>query len=302
MRGALPGLCLGLVALCLPLRGAAELYRWVDAEGRLHVTDDLSHVPPEVRRTFGAGAAEEGEEAGAPSGAGWNEIRPVGPPPAARAAPAGAAASTAGESARRHTIPVGRAGLEIDVLATLNGHTQSPFKVDTGATLNTIPRRLVEELGIPTGSSSPTTLVRGISGQPILVPLVTLDEVRIGDAAVRHVEMAVLDTLEYGLLGMPFFNHFRVRLDPGAGTLTLEELDLNAVEGVYGGYGEDYWRSRFRMIRAQLEAIHRRRDRVPSEYTGIHERLRRAESHWREQYEQLELRASRAGVPRAWRE
>jgi predicted aspartyl protease len=199
-------------------------------------------------------------------------------------------------------ISVERGGLELSVTALLDGRLRAPFKVDTGATINTIPRHVVDELGLAVDEETPLIAVAGISGQPQLVPVVVLGEVRLGEAAVENVEAAVLDTLEYGLLGMPFFNHFRVEVDPSAGRLTLEELPAGSIEGLHGGYPEDYWRGRFRMVRAQLEQIALARERLPDHFGEFHERLDTAERYWQEQELELEDRASRAGVPRAWRE
>jgi hypothetical protein len=142
----------------------------------------------------------------------------------------------------------------------------------------------------------------GISGEPLLVPLVTVQDVALGGARVENVEFAVLDTLPYGLLGMPFFNHFRVQTDPARGLLTLEEIDLQEVDGVYGGYDQSYWRARFAMIREQIRRIEAYHERIPAEYAGIRERTRSAADYWRDQYELLDLRATQAGVPQAWRE
>ena len=49
---------LGLVLLLiLPTWSSAEIYRWTDAEGRVHFTQDLSQVPPAHRARAEAGAA-----------------------------------------------------------------------------------------------------------------------------------------------------------------------------------------------------------------------------------------------------
>ena len=47
MRTAL-GLGFALL-LALPSWSSAEIYRWTDAEGRVHFTQDLSQVPPDHR-------------------------------------------------------------------------------------------------------------------------------------------------------------------------------------------------------------------------------------------------------------
>jgi len=276
------------VAMLLPVAADAQLYQWTDAEGRLHVTDDLSRVPPRQRPLAEQPRATD---------ANWNQIAPA---PDREAEAKGSAASSG--RGTRHVIPVARAGLELSVYATLNGRTRARFTVDTGASVNTIPRKVVEELGIPIDETTPVTAVAGISGRPVLVPVVTVGRVSLRNASVENVEMAVLDTMDYGLLGMPYFNNFKVAVDPSQGILALEEIDLDAIEGVYGGYGERYWRTRFAMMRGMLEQIETYRQDVPTTHTGILEKLDKAERYWRGQYEELEAKASRAQVPRAWRD
>lgn len=306
MRWGRVGVGLGLVVALASAAPASELYRWVDASGRLHVTDDLAQVPPEIRAEVEAGVSRPSPAPAAPAAS--DATAPAAPPaapapqaeaPRPAAAPAPAKATRA---ARRHVIEVERGGLELAVTALLDGRVRANFKVDTGATINTIPRRVIDELGVAIDESTPLIAVTGISGKPQLVPVVVIGEVRLGDAAVENVEAAVLDTLDYGLLGMPFFNHFRVEVDPSAGRLTLEELEPGSIEGQHGGYPEDYWRGRFAMIRAQLEQIDAARERLPEHFGEFHERLDAAERYWQEQELDLEERASRAGVPRAWRE
>jgi predicted aspartyl protease len=282
-------LALGLSLLLAPAGAAEELYRWVDDQGQIHMTDDLSRVPASQR------ALVELEGTHRVDRSIWNEVDSS--PAAAAAAPA----SDAGR-AKRHVVPVARAGLELSVRATLNGRLAAGFKVDTGASLNTLPRSVARELGLDVGKSAPQTVVMGISGEPLLVPVVTVRDVDLGGARVEDVEFAVLDTLPYGLLGMPFFNHFRVQIDPAQGRLTLDEIDLQEIDGVYGGYDRSYWQARFAMIREQIRRIDAYHDRVPEEYTTVRERTQSAADYWRDQYEQLDLKATRAGVPQAWRE
>jgi hypothetical protein len=202
-------LALGLALA--PRGGAAELYHWVDSDGTLHVTDDPSQVPFEHRdaepAAAGSDTAPHSDRAAAPDGPGASPSAPPAAPPAAlapRAAPGRPPGLALPTAPRRHLIPVARAGLELAVQALVEGRLQVPFKVDTGATLNTIPRRVALELGLDVSDAAPSTVVAGIDGKPRLVPIVTVREVQLGTATVEDVELAVLDTLEYGLLGMPF--------------------------------------------------------------------------------------------------
>ena len=179
------------------------------------------------------------------------------------------------------------------------------FKVDTGASLNTIPAWAVKEMGIEIDSDTPTISLVGISGKPARVPLVIIPSVRIGSVYVENVEMAVLDTMSSGLLGMPFFNHFQVNIDPAQGELRLTEIDLDKVDGIYGGMGEDAWRQRFGQLHHRLALIRKARDAVPDESATVAElylqRLDEEEAKVQGQLDALEDRAQAAGVPPSWR-
>lgn len=280
--------------LFAPAIEAAELYRWTDERGRVHVTDDLGRVPPQYREK----ALLDPPQAASPA-------EPAAPSPTA--APAEEEGETEGNAPpkprpRRHFIRVEKAGLEILVGGVVNGRLPVPFKVDTGAMINTIPPGVAESLGAALDDPSRQTVVMGIGGEPKLVPVVTLRQVEIGGARVENVDAAVLDTLEVGLLGMPFFRHFRVDLDPTRGLLTLEEVDLSKVEGLYGGWPESYWRTSFRMVQTQLRAVRAYRERIPETFEEVHARLDAAEQYWLSEGDRIEVEASRAGVPRAWRE
>jgi hypothetical protein len=137
------------------------------------------------------------------------------------------------------------------------------------------------------------------------VPVITVARVEVGSAVVENVEMAVLSTIQQGLLGMPFFNHFRVHTDPATGRLTLEEIDLDSVEGVYGGLGEKVWRLKFAQIHGQLEMLNDLKENIPSYFetaSGPYvEQIEEKEEYWRAQLEDLEDKATRASVPAVWR-
>ena len=283
----LPAICL----LALPLR--AEVYTWTDGQGGVHMTDDLSKVPAPYRRRAEETGREKIEDPRA-----WNAVAPgAGRDP--KASPAAIRKRSAGKS-RKHVLGVSVAGREMRVTADLDG-TRVPFVVDTGAMSCTIPMWAVREMGIEFDDETPRIMVTGISGQAMMVPVITVGTVRVGSAEVEDVEMAVLDTQNTGLLGMTFFNHFKVSTDPARGVLTLEEIDLNAVEGVYGGLGERAWRNKFAYLNWMLAKVESYRGN-PQSYPELEAELDRMEEYWEGQLDALELKASRAGVPRAWRE
>jgi hypothetical protein len=101
---------------------------------------------------------------------------------------------------------------------------------------------------------------------------------------------------------VPFFNNFRVELDPTRGTLILEEVDINSIEGIYGGLDQTAWRRKFRQVRGQLARVRDRLERIPRENIAQVTELEEKEGYWDQQLRQLERKATRAGVPRGWRE
>lgn len=291
-----------IAATCIGAAHArAEIYTWTDADGRVHMTDDRSQVPPEHRATARQPEAPAQEGAGPRS---WNTVPNGGavvwkraggePQPAAEPAPG-----------RKHVLYIDRAGQEMSLSVTLDGTPGFPFIVDTGAMLNTIPLWAVERLGIELTPDLPVTRVAGIGGNAMEVPVITFDRVEVGTAVVENVEMAVLATMQKGLLGMPFFNNFRVQTDPVSGRLTLEDVDLDAVEGVHGGLDEKAWRGKFAQVYQQLEHLEQLKENIPSHFETAagpyRERIEKKEEYWRNQLEELEYRATRAGVPASWR-
>jgi hypothetical protein len=266
--------------------GSGEIYQWVDEQGQVHWTDDLARVPAQFR--------DQVVEPEVPEATIQTYESPIQTATHVPEAPS--------DEPELHRIRFERAGLEIWVPVKLNGRVSAPFKVDTGAMVNTIPRSVVDRLGIRIEENGRKIVIAGIGGEPMLVPVVRLRSASLGDATVERVDAAVLDTMETGLLGMPFFRHFRVDINPAEGLMTLQPVDLTEVEGLHGGYPESYWRTSFRMIHSQLELIESYREQIPETFGELHERLDEAERYWKGEYDHLEIEASRAGVPRTWRD
>ncbi len=184
---------------------SADVYKWVDAQGRLHFTDDPASVPALHQQDLASVATATRDTR-------FNVV-------ARRTSPAATRTSSL-----RHVVSLEKAGLQMQVRALLNDSVEARFVVDTGAMMSSIPRSVVEQLGIRIDARTPRVEVRGISAKTLIAPVVTLRNLRLGDAVLEQVEMVVLDSLETGLLGMSFFKHFRVQTDPVRQTLTLEEI------------------------------------------------------------------------------
>jgi hypothetical protein len=293
----------GLLLCCLWANAAAaEVFVWTDAKGRVHMTDDLSQVPPEYRRQ----AEAAGERAGDSAAVQQVEV-PVVPvrrssstqAPLVVPAPDGSSGERRG--VRVHVLQVERAGTSMRVVARLNERVNVPFIVDTGAEVCTLPSWALEPLGIEIDENTPRMALTGIGGT-VAVPVVEIAHVQLGGASVESVQMAVLDSMPEGLLCLPFFNNFRVSTDPVRGLLQLEEIDEAALTGVYGGRNETSWRSAFRQRRAALERVRAKRAETREEQIAMHADIDREETRLLEQIEQLEAQATRLGVPREWRD
>ena len=276
--------CLGF---CLQAAGPrAELYQWTDERGQVHVTDDGAKVPT------GQSITLRPQSPGALDKADREEAHSLA---------LGAVAPTRAAPVREHVLLFQSSGHEISLDVSLEDRLVCNFKADTGASLNTLPRWAADELGVEIDEDTPRISVVGVSGQPMRVPVVMIASLRIGTLYAENVEMAVLDTMSSGLLGMPFWNRYRVAIDPELGELRLSELDPGSVQGVFGGVAAESWRKRFEQIDRQLAALQKARDSVPPESETqaqrYLERLDREEQKLQRQLEELESRAQAAGVP-----
>ena len=206
-----------------------------------------------------------------------------------------------------HVLRFQRAGHEISLDVALDDRVHCDFKVDTGASLNTIPRWAVKELGIEIDADTPTISLVGISGKPTRVPLVMIPSVRIGTVYVENVEMAVLDTMSSGLLGMPFFNHFQVSDRSRRGRAAPDrDRPRQGGRACTAAWARTPGASASRSSTSSSALIQKARESCPSESeTTVAELPRAARSRRGEgaaaSSTTLEDRAQAAGVPSSWR-
>jgi len=267
-------------------RAAAEIYRWTDADGRVHFTGDLGSVPADQR-----GAARAGAAAPAPS-----RVQTYAAPPAARA-PAPASGRRAG---RVHQVRVERAGSAMVVPVRINGRTVAPFLIDTGASYVLVPARVAKEAGLQIGPGArtlPFATANGVVEQPV----VTLESVELGSARAEQVAAAISDSMDVGLLGLSFFNRFTYQVDAAAGMVTLTENDLAETGQIVGGRGEAQWRGEFETLRARLAALELARSRTMPAHGRRLERLDQEQVALERQLEELDAEADQANVPHEWR-
>jgi len=293
-------LAFGTVLLSPAPALAGEIYRWTDESGRVHFTEDLSRVPRDQRPAARSAARQEAEaaaEAGAPSPINrydTSEAHPSTPAPAARDPGGG------GSEARRvHRVKVERAGTALLVAARVNDRLVVPFLVDTGASDVMLPQWAAERLGLAdSGRTREYLTANGVVEEPVAL----LGSVELGGARVEDVPASVSSSMEVGLLGLSFFNHFTYHVDAAEGVLTLVPNDLAERGGIRGGRSPAQWRAEFAGLRRRLARLEAERRAAGSNASSRLERLERERRELERQMELLEAEADQARVPLDWRE
>ncbi len=294
MRAALLTAAAVLVLVWAPPTGG-EIYRWTDAAGNLHFTEDPSDIPPAYREEA-IRRNVEGED----DGGSLQTYTTYDDPPAARAQrprPGGAPAGAGPGRAIR--IPVQRAGTTMMVNVRLNNAVVAPFVVDTGASDVAIPRWAAEQLGLEAGKRTRRyQTANGIIEEPVVM----LDLVELGGAKVREVPASISSTMDVGLLGLTFFNHFTYHVDAAAGVLTLVPNQLEETGLIRGGRSQAQWRAEYADLEYRQAAIEAEMARTPNTRARKRRQLEEALADVMRQRQELEAEADEARVPMAWRD
>ena len=264
-----------------------EMYKWVDERGTVHFTDDLLNIPEKYR--------EDAETRKPPK-----ETSP--PKPQEKPQPLLPEKVSEPEGM---SVDLVRSGEVSFVEVVLNEKIKQHFIVDTGASFTVISREAANELGITIDENTPFIPITTASSV-IFNPLVTLRSLRVGQAEVENVDALVhnLPGRSAGLLGNSFLSKFKVVLDSIQGKMTLYSLQGTPSPDRPGGYGRDFWSSQFRLYTGALDELNRMKRRYEGKGGASSElvRVNNAIRHFENQLNELDRRASLAGVPRNWRQ
>ena len=264
-----------------------EMYRWVDEKGTVYFTDDLSKIPEKYRE--GVETRKSPKETPAPKS---QKIRQ-------------GLLTTRMDEPKGVTVDLVRSGDVSFTEVILNERIKQYFMVDTGASFTNISREAARELGITIDESTPIIPIATASSV-IFNPLVTLRSIRVGQAEVENVDVLVHDLpgRSAGLLGNSFLSKFRVVLDSVNGKMTLYSMKGISSPDQPGGYGKDFWVSQFHLYTRALDELNRMRRRYEGSGGSSSElvRVNNAIRYFQNQLNELEQRASFAGVPQNWRQ
>jgi clan AA aspartic protease (TIGR02281 family) len=179
-----------------PRGHAGEMYRWIDEQGHIHLTD----IPPSSRSDLQDLKVYRQSD--------------TSPPSKPSDTPAVEASGT-----KRSSTPPG--GVMVD--AVLNRRLTVPLTLDTGAELTVLTKQAAEELGIPSLDQLPIRQF-GTAGGMVNGPITSLRSLRVGTAEARDVIVGIdMDgRMPVGLLGKSFLRHFKVTVDQQRGQATFE--------------------------------------------------------------------------------
>jgi clan AA aspartic protease (TIGR02281 family) len=196
MWRSLGALLVGYVSITPPAI-SGEMYRWVDEQGRIHLTD----TPPQSK-----GALQE-----------FKVYQPSVPGQARE--PSGPPVAGPGGVKMTPTKPGGTVVID----AMLNRHVTVPMLLDTGADFTVLTKQVARDLRLSSLDHLPTREFKTAGGS-VKFPIATLQSLRVGTAEARDVEVAIdIDGhMPMGLLGMTFLRHFKVTVDHQRGQVTFE--------------------------------------------------------------------------------
>ena len=257
----------------------AEIYKWVDRDGRVHFSDTLAGIPLEYRDRIE-------EKVGLTSTLRSN-------PAPQRVLPERLSIAPAPPS---YAVPLRRDGNAMLVEALVGGTVRTRLLLDTGAEFTVLSTAAARRLALNLGSTAVIPL-RSASGV-FFAPMLKVQSIAVGDAVVYDVEVIVHDATPGldGLLGMSFLDNFLVTISTSDERLILAPLTDSMDAERYDGHSKDWWIRKFRFYRTQIETL---KGYSGSRYALEMERTLR---YFRAELEALERQASQAGVPRRWRD
>ena len=280
----------GLAALAVGAGSASgEVYRWTDAAGRTHFSQDLGQVPPSKRAAALERASRPADK---------SPIQRYDVVPARRAPIAQPSASDPAAAAPTYQIPVERAGTSMIVTVRLNNRVNARFLVDTGASDVLLPQRVADELGLrPSGRTKVYSTANGL----VTHDVVSLDSVALGGAKARGVMASVSPSMSIGLLGLSFFNHFNYSVDPAQGVIRLTPNGLKQAGKIRAGRSRAQWRAEYGNLRMRIDHVEGRQSRVMTSHSRTHKQLEKQLEDLERQLAVLDSEADRARVPYSWR-
>ena len=215
-----------------------DLYKWMDEEGTVHMTDTLSQVPPQYRNQVDTRTLE------------------VNAPPDRRTE---SQAKTANDRSNPKHFEVPYQAFEgasrrIIVPVTFNDSVSARLLLDTGSPGLMISPELAKRLGLLDPEGGGLYVMTGGIGGSVPAILAIVDSVRVGEGLAEFLPATITEipSREFeGLVGMDFMANYRIGIDTQNSILRFDELPPQLDRP--GGHDEAWWRSNFQTF-ARLRA------------------------------------------------
>jgi len=226
-----------LLVLQPDLSRGADLYRWVDEDGTVHMTDSLSQVPTQYQDQARMKTLRTATQPEASS-------RAPGPTPTAGLRHSSIQYQAFEGSSRRIIIPV-----------TFNESVTARMLLDTGSPGLVISPELAGRLGLLEDEGGNLIVMAGGIGGSVPAILSVVDSVTVGDARSEFLPATItrIPSNEFeGVVGMDFMANYRIGIDTKSSIVVFDELPPQADRP--GGHDETWWRSNFQnftKLRAQ---------------------------------------------------
>lgn len=221
---------IGIVVLLFALHPAfcpgGDLYKWVDDEGVVHMTDTLSQIPAKYRDQVDKQTLSSEKPLFRGNSINFSTTEKKRFEVSYKAFEG---------NLRRIIVPV-----------TFNDSVTAPMLLDTGAPGLVISPKLANRLGLIDEQDGNLQVMAGGIGGSVSAMLAVVDRIRVGDAETEFLPATItrFPSDEYqGLVGMDFMANYRIGIDTENSVLIFEEIPAQADRP--GGHDAAWWRSNF---------------------------------------------------------
>ncbi len=266
----------------------AEIYKWVDENGELHMATSLADVPEKYRDQITRIKTGPAPPAKPPANETKRDNQPQ-PQPALR----------------RFEVPYKNQGSTRRVIIPVrfNDTVVAPMALDTGSPGMVISLRLAVKLGIFTRDSGTLlTQIGGIGGGQLAI-LTIVDSVSVKGARDAFIPTNVMPAISNGfegLIGMDFLSNYTISIDTRKKVVVFQENEPQP--GTRGGHDEGWWRKTFADFRAVRDRWKEYARSNPQRPGSDAEKLVQFQVREAERLLlRLDLYASDNAVPRHWR-
>jgi hypothetical protein len=211
------------------------LFKWVDDEGVVHMTDSLSQVPPQYR--------SQGEN---------KNFQTANPPDTERESRSITSDENGAANLKNFEVPYqpfeGNAR-RIIIPVTLNDSIVAHLLLDTGAPGLMISQELASRLGLANEENEGLKILTGGIGGAAPATLAVVDTIKIGDTTAEFFPTTITKIPSRafeGLVGMDFLANYKISIDINRSVVIFNEIVPQSDRP--GGHEESWWRLNFEKI------------------------------------------------------